>query len=211
MRTRTAIWLMMTAMVLGGCAKFLPAQDQAEESKPAKAASGDSKAPMAARAVRPYHLDFVIKEVEGGKKINGRHYSTDLNAGESGTIKIGTRVPVTTSGKDGFPEQWQYMDVGTTIHCRLLERADDVIIDVHTDVSDFALPQASNPTAAGGVAPAGTTGSPAVATLTHPVVRQIELEGVTLLITDKPMMIASVDDPNSNREFQLEVTATRLK
>jgi len=213
MRTRIAIGLMVTALVLGGCAKLLTAQEQAEENKPAKAASGDSKAPVVARAVRPYHLDFVIKEMDGGKKINSRHYSTDLNAGESDTIKIGTRVPVVTSGgKDAFQQQWQYMDVGTTIHCRLFDRGDDVVIDVHTDVSDFALPgQTGSPMAVGGGASVGTSGSPAVVAGPHPLVRQIQLEGVTVLTTDKPMTIASVDDPNSNREFQMEVTATKLK
>jgi hypothetical protein len=103
------------------------------------------------------------------------------------------------------------MDVGTTIHCRLLERGEEVVIDVHTDISDFALPQPGRPAATGGGASAGASGSPTVAVMPHPVVRQIELEGVTLLTTDKPMVIASVDDPNSDREFQLEVTATRLK
>src|SRR5258708_3701970 len=198
MRTRIAIWLMVTGMVVGG-ANLLPAQEQAEENKPAKAASGDSKGPATARAMRAYHLDFVIKEMEAGKKINSRHYSTDLNAGEAGTIKIGTKVPL---AKDAFPEQWQYMDVGTAIHCRLLERGDDVVIDVHTDVSDFALPGlAGSPMAAGGGASVGTSGSPPIAAVLRPVIRQIELEGVPLLTTDKPIIIASVDDPNSNREF----------
>ena len=202
MRKRMAILLMTIAIALGNSIGSLAAQEQPGEGK--------ASAP-AARAVRAYHLDFVIKEMEGTKKINSRHYSTDLNAGEAGTVKIGTRVPVVTSGKDAFPEQWQYMDVGTTIHCRLLERGNDVVIDVHTDVSDFALPQAGSPASRGGGASVGTTGSAAAASLPHPVVRQMQLEGVTLLVTDKPMMLAGVDDPNSDREFQLEVTATRLK
>jgi hypothetical protein len=203
MRTKLAIWLVMTAIVLESSVTSLAAQEQ----------TGDNnKAPVAAKAVRPYRLDFVIKEMEGGKKINSRHYSTDINAGEADTIKIGTRVPIVTGGKDAFPEQWQYMDVGTTIHCRLFDRGDDLVIDVHTEVSDFAIPgQIGSPMAAGGGASAGASASPAVAAALHPVVRQMVLDGVTLLVTDKPMTIASVDDPNSNREFQLEVTATKLK
>jgi hypothetical protein len=38
------------------------------------------------------------------------------------------------------------------------------------------------------------------------VVRQIKIDGDTLLVTGKPIMIGSVDDPNSKRQFQLEVT-----
>jgi len=44
-----------------------------------------------------------------------------------------------------------------------------------------------------------------------PFVRQIKISGVTLLVTGKPIIIGSMDDPNSNREFQLEVTATNLR
>ncbi len=204
MRTKIAIWLVVLGIVFGGCMRSLHAQEQTDENKSTKAAGGENKTPVSVRAVRPYHLDFVIKEMEGGKKVNSRHYSTNLNAGEANTIKIGTRVPLIT-GKDAFPEQFQYMDVGTSIHCRLLDRGDDIVMDVHAEVSDFALPaQAGSPQL-------GTNGSPSTGPTTHPLIRQMQLDGVTLLTTEKPMVIASVDDPNSNREFQFEVTATKLK
>jgi hypothetical protein len=35
--------------------------------------------------------------------------------------------------------------------------------------------------------------------------------GSTIIIPGKPVIIGSVADPNSNREFQLEVTATKLE
>ncbi len=44
-----------------------------------------------------------------------------------------------------------------------------------------------------------------------PVVRQIKISGDTLLVVGKPIVIGSVDDPNSKRQFQLEVTVTKLK
>ena len=44
-----------------------------------------------------------------------------------------------------------------------------------------------------------------------PVVRQIKINGSTLLVVGKPIMIGSVDDPNSKRQFQLEVTITKLR
>jgi len=43
------------------------------------------------------------------------------------------------------------------------------------------------------------------------VVRQIKISGDTLLIIGKPILIGSVDDPNSRRQFQLEVTVTKLR
>jgi len=44
-----------------------------------------------------------------------------------------------------------------------------------------------------------------------PVIRQIKISGSTLLTTGKPILIGSMDDPNSKRQFQLEVTVTKLK
>jgi hypothetical protein len=37
------------------------------------------------------------------------------------------------------------------------------------------------------------------------------ISGSTLVISDKPVIIGSVDDPNSKRQFQLEVTVTKLR
>jgi hypothetical protein len=46
---------------------------------------------------------------------------------------------------------------------------------------------------------------------TQPIIRQIKINGRTVTSLGKPVIIGSVDDPNSNRQFQLEATVTRLK
>jgi hypothetical protein len=87
------------------------------------------------------------------------------------------------------------MDVGTKIWANLtMEGGGDLRLDVTSDISNLDTPA-----------------SPGRSPNVHPVVRQIQINGTTLLITGKPMLIGSVDDPNSNRQFQLEVTATKLK
>jgi len=48
-------------------------------------------------------------------------------------------------------------------------------------------------------------------TFTPPIISQIKINGTTQLVIGKPMIIGSGDDPYSNRQFQLEVTATKLK
>jgi hypothetical protein len=45
----------------------------------------------------------------------------------------------------------------------------------------------------------------------HPLLRQMKISGSTVVVPDKPTIIGSVDDPNSDRRFELEVTVTRLK
>jgi hypothetical protein len=147
------------------------------------------------KVIKPYRLDFSLNEVEEGKVINNRHYSMNLTQGESDEIKIGTRVPVATGsyGNDLKSTQYQYLDVGTRIDARLEVVSSETKLHVNSDISNLdTVDQRSGPVLA-------------------PIVRQIKIEGSTLLIVGKPILIGSVDDPNSKRQFQLEVTATKLK
>jgi hypothetical protein len=198
MRKTIAVFIVMTTAVW--CFSTV-ANAQGKDTAPdqPKTAGQDSK-PQADRSnavVTPYRLDFSFYELQDGKKINTRHFSLDLTAGSGNDIKIGTRVPVAT-GKN-VPNDpsfnFQYMDVGTRIWANLaVLGGGDLRLDVKSDVSnlDLTAEHDRNP------------GAP-------PIVRQIQINGSTLLVTGKPILIGSMDDPNSNREFQLEVTATKLR
>jgi hypothetical protein len=156
-----------------------------------KASAQDSGAPKASseteKAVNAYRLDFSVNEIEDGKKINTRQYSVNLNAEDANEIKIGTRVPV--ESKQG---EFQYLDVGTSIWCRLGERASGLPINVRAEISNFATPDQQAPQA-------------------RPVLRQLSIKASTVAQLGKPMVVGSVDDPNSKRQFQLEVMVTKLK
>jgi hypothetical protein len=162
-----------------------------------RAASQDTPAAkLAPQAVEPghaYRLDFTVSEVEDGKKINSRQYSMNVRGGEQDEIKIGTRVPV--ESKNG---EFQYIDVGTTIWCRLRDRTDvtwlagDVMLNLRAEISNFAVPDQQGQNV-------------------HPTLRQLKIEGSTIAIVGKPLVVGSVDDPNSRRQFQLEVTVNKLK
>jgi|ERR1700722_1983433 hypothetical protein len=155
------------------------------QSKP----TADAKAAIKADAVHAYRLDFSVKELEDAKIINTRQYSMNLQANDANEIKIGTRVPVET----GEGHQFQYIDVGTNIWCRIEERPDGIPLSVKAEVSNFAIPEQS-------------TGHEL-----HPIIRQLQIKASTLAQLGKPMIVGSVDDPNSKRQFQLEVTVNRLK
>ena len=161
----------------------------AQDSAPAKSSTETKAAPVAAdKPVHAYRLDFSVNELEDGKKINSRQYSLNLNADDANEIKIGTRVPV-----EAGHEQFNYMDVGTSIWCRIGERPDGVPLQVRAEISNFAIPdQASGHES-------------------RPTIRQFKINASTLALLGKPMVVGSVDDPNSKREFQLEVTVTKLK
>jgi hypothetical protein len=154
-------------------------EDHAMTGKPGL--TGGAIGPM-----HPYRVDFVITELEDGRKVNSRRYSMVLNAGNWNEIKIGTRVPVSpTTGS------FQYIDLGTSINCKLIESGDDLAIDVHSDFSNISGPEEQHSS--------------------QPVIRQVRLSGNTLVSSGKPAVIGIVDDPNSNRQFQLEATATKLR
>jgi|SRR5271155_734922 len=172
-KTLGAAALIVAMMAAGGTAKA------AQESNTPTGTSASEK------AVSPYRVDFSVNEVEDGKKINTRQYSMNLNAEESDEIKIGTRVPVDTNIKQG---EYQYIDVGTSIWCRLEERPNGLSIAVRAEISNFAMPDQ-----------------------TRPIIRQLSIKASTLAQLGKPMVVGSVDDPNSKRTFQLEVTVTKLK
>ena len=141
--------------------------------------------------VKAYHLEFSLHEMQNGKTINTRHYSIDLNeAAHFSEIKIGTRVPVTV-GDSLNNNQFQYMDVGTSISPRLEDHPNGLALIVHADISNFAIPDQ-------GSVPA------------RPIVRQISIDGSTIVTLNKAVMIGSMDDPNSDHQFQLEATVTKL-
>jgi hypothetical protein len=156
-----------------------------EGNKPAS----ETDKPKVDHPVKPgqaYRVDFAISEMADGKKINTRHYSMLLNSGPWGQIKIGTRVPV-TSGVGTY----QYLDVGTNIDCEVGEEGDDISLDVRTDFSNLSSPEDQrNP---------------------QPVIRQVKINARTLVTPGKSAVLGSVDDPSSNRQFQLEAVATKLK
>jgi len=185
MKSINSIAVCVSAVLSFGVVQIC-AQDGAAETKPSKP-----------NVVRAYRLDFTFNELEGEKKINTRHYSMDLASGDAPMdMKIGTRVPVSTfstNGKDSGT-QWQYVDVGTDLNAQLRPKGDgdDELLVIRSDVSNLDL------TAQSGVS-------------SEPVIRQIRINGSTLLVLGKPLLIGSMDDPNSKRQFQLEVTVTKLK
>jgi hypothetical protein len=153
----------------------------------AQDAHGAAPAESTQREVGAYHLDFSINELADGKKINSRKYSMNItDEGKSKELKIGTRVPIESeNGK------FEYLDVGTSITVQLVSWQTPLSLDVIVDISNFATPEDA------------TRGG-------RPILRQIRISTRTPIALGKSVVAGSVDDPNSNHQFQLEVTATKL-
>jgi hypothetical protein len=193
MRKLSILWFLTVVVALG--LRLAYAQDDNKPAEPAKPQPPKT-------SLHAYRIDFAINELEDGKKINTRRYTMNLNAGDRQEIKIGTRVPVATGSYHGSGDaltntQFQYLDVGTRINCGLQERGDDLGLEVHGEFSNFSS----------GDQPHGSQG-----VLTHePIIRQISISGSTLAVPGKTAVIGVVEDPNSNREFQLEAIVTKLR
>ncbi len=177
MSKKHMIWLVMLGMAFCWGAGTARAQD-------AKAKADDTQKPTAA-----FRIDFAMDESEDGKTINTRHYSMNLVPGfaTSNEIKIGTRVPV--EAKDGG---MQYIDVGTNIWSRMVERGDSLQLEVRAELSNFANPEQESRT-------------------TMPLLRQLHISASTVATIGKPTVVGIVDDPNSKRQFVLVVTVTKLR
>lgn len=202
MRKIIAVSIAVMTVGLWFAPRLLRGQDRSAEISGEKIVPGQDAA--AAKVAKPkaleaYRLDFSFNEIEDDKKINTRHYSLNLTSESQDEVKIGTRVPVAagTSGPDNATTQYQYMDVGTRISAQLRSRGDDEQLIVNSEISNLDLPLHAR--------------EGALTVQQAPVVRQIRIDGDTLLVLGKPIMIGSVDDPNSKRQFQLEVTVTKLR
>lgn len=195
---RKTIALLVAVISIGLSCSLCTARAQ-DEPKKDESKKDESKKEVPAlpkvQPVQPYRLDFAFNELTDAKIVNTRHYSMNLTAGDANEIKIGTRVPVVTGASPNSPAtQWQYLDVGTNIWAQLREHGDECMLVVRSEVSNLDTSSDSE----------RERGS-------NPIVRQIKISGSTLLVTGKPILIGSMDDPNSRRQFQLEVTATKLR
>ena len=149
-----------------------------------------------------YRLDFNLNELEDGKKVNTRSYTMimqstpEKSAFEEGwtsrnRMAVVTRVPVVTAANNGGAPTTVFIDVGLSISARLRP---------HGDTTEI-----------GGDVQLGSLAQPDQAASGRPVFRTVESNFSAEVTLGKAMLIASMDDLNSTRRYEVEVTATKLK
>lgn len=132
----------------------------------------------------------MISELEDGRKVNSRSYSLLGQERALNKLRVGAQVPVRESSGNSY----QKFDIGTNIDCRFEERGGLLLLNTTLDLSELAL--------ADGVKDAN---------FLPPVNRQLRAEVATVIVPGKPTVISTMDDPDSKREFQVEITATKVK
>lgn len=164
------------------CFAVLIVSASAQESTGAKAAPSDVTTPM-----HNYRADYALIESENGKKIDSRQYSVNLSKDGRSMVQIGTKVPVETKA-DGT---LQYLDANTQIVSRLIDHPNGLVLDVTCNVTSIA--------------------SDAASPAQRPVFRTFVIANDIVVTTGKSMVVGAADDPDSKRQFELDVTVTELK
>jgi len=142
-----------------------------------------------------YKLSFALYELEDGKRVNQRDYTmiAKANVNPSPSIRISTRVPIYSEEK-----KMQYIDAGLTLNCNVVDHgAGKIQAHCEIAISGFVRPDQIPENRGNAVAPA-------------PVLRSTNSNTWAILTPGKPSVIATVDDINSAKRMQIEMTATKL-
>jgi type II secretory pathway component GspD/PulD (secretin) len=151
---------------------------------------------------KTFRLTYTITELDAGKTLGTEHLSMVVEDGQRTTVKQGDKVPVATgsyssgaaesSSGAGIQTQFTYLDVGMNIDATLT--AIEGGASLKTKVEQSSIGQTST-----------------IAGVTEPIVRQTVVEGQTLVTLGKPVMIGSIDIPNTTRRYDIAVVMDTIK
>ncbi len=141
-----------------------------------------------------YKVDYVFSEVQGGKRVNVRNYSTLVRVGERGSIRLGDRVPILFGDPKEPRTQLQYLDLGVNIDCRVEQELEaGVGLYTNIDISSVAPQQPGE----------NRTGTPTV--------RQMKFQFDEIVPVGKQTLIGSADEVDGTRKIEIEVTAAKVR
>lgn len=134
-----------------------------------------------------YKLEYRIRETlnPGGK--TDRRYTQMVDSTGKGTFRVGSRVPYTTSTQPGST-QYNYADIGVNIDSTLREAGDKIGLGADLEISSVASAEKT----------------------TAPTIGSLRIRLNALLEPGKSMTVASVDDPVTQRKFEVDAVATRV-
>jgi hypothetical protein len=178
---RRAISMRFVIGVMAFCLPLIPNTASAQQEKGKEAATTEQKPVVA------YRIEFNVREIENGKRLNSRNYIMVVEDGQYSRIRVGNSVPYQNA------EKVQYRDVGMNIDCRPHGREDSVVLDINMESSSVVAQEQL---------PAATT---------SPVLRQQRSNITSVVTPGKPTLVASMDDVVTNRRYEIEVTATKVK
>ena len=199
---------------LTACAALLliaPGVVRSQEKPAAEKTAAETPAPET--VVVPVKLQVVLTEYEGTNKVSSLPYTILLNvpnkfSGRMYSLRMGVRVPVTTTSSKSGENTLTYVDVGTNIDSNANHTADGrYAVDLRIERSSLYVPFADKESNyhgkewTVGEAPPGDA----------PMVRQFRGD-VALVVRDgQPSEATVATDPLSGRVLKIEAVLTVLK
>jgi type II secretory pathway component GspD/PulD (secretin) len=148
------------------------------------------------RPRKAYRITYTIATIEDGKNVGTQHYSMVAVDGQRVTMKQGDKVPVATGSystdSSTAQTQFTYLDVGMNF--------DTTVTSIAGGVSIISKAEQSS------IGPTNT-----IAGVAEPVVRQSVLQSSASVTLGKPLMLGSIDIPNSNRHLDLDVLVEPIR
>jgi hypothetical protein len=151
-----------------------------------------------------YRVEYRIRDGSDAASKTGRRYTMLIENHNKGTLKLGERVPVATTsfqpGVNGVGvnplvnTQFNYIDVGVNIDAYVIEENGRVMLNSNLDISALVEHKATPPSQV----------------LPNPTVAQIKISQISAVSPGKPAVVASIDDPVTQRKFDVEVTITKV-
>jgi type II secretory pathway component GspD/PulD (secretin) len=142
------------------------------------------------RPKKLYRLTYTITEIDGGKRVGVQHFSMVVVEGQRAVMKEGNRVPVMTGSYNSASSQAEsqvtFIDVGMNFDATLDPYANGARLK--TKVEQIGIAEEKS-----GVGPQ------------DPIFRQTALEGTSLLVPGKPIVLGSLDIPGSTRHLDVDV------
>jgi hypothetical protein len=145
----------------------------------------------AQKPVVAYRIEFNVREIEDGKRLNSRNYVLMAEDGAWGKVRVGSKVQWRETRGEG--QELHYQDVGMSIDCRPREQEGSVALDIHVEWTGVAPQAGADPT------------------FRDRLFRTDKAEVQSIVTLGKPTLVASMDDTESNRRYEIEVTATKVK
>jgi hypothetical protein len=182
---KRAIPRRLAIAVMAFCLPLVARSASAQQERAKEPATAEQKPVVA------YRIEFNVREIEDGKRLNSRNYVLMAEDGNWGKVRVGSKVQWRETRGEGF--ELHYQDVGMNIDCRPREQGGSVALDIHVEWTGVAPPAGADPT------------------FGDRLFRTDRAEVQSIVTLGKPTLVASMDDTESNRRYEIEVTATKVK
>lgn len=142
-----------------------------------------------------YRLDYVIRQLRGGRVINQRRYELLAREGSGeATLSVGNRVPIITGVPTGGI---QYIPVGMYITAQISPGPRVPVLNTQVKLTAMRAKAAGS-----------GTGNPLT---NNPALKAFSVEVTVGVIPSAAMTLATLDDVTSNDRYQISVTAIPQK